>query len=217
MNARAPIGRAPSRGWSGSPRIRRCGVPSQGCGRETTAGAEGSAAQPRRRDDRARAPRLAPPDRTGGIVVVAGVGIAVGLHAREVGTASPTACSRSCRDSNLTDMEKTCYKIVRADLMKTLPLRADRFGIEPELTGRLAQAGVRIYEVPVRYSDVPTPRARRSAGRTASPRCCTSCARICCRPAHRGFQSTSDRSWVQQTRLRRMRRQPPESAARTGP
>jgi hypothetical protein len=53
-------------------------------------------------------------------------------------------------DVNLTDME-TCYKMVRADLLKQLPLRTDRFGIEPELTARLAQAGARIYEVPISY------------------------------------------------------------------
>ena len=36
--------------------------------------------------------------------------------------------------------------------MKSLPLSADRFGIEPELTARLAQSGARIYEVPISYS-----------------------------------------------------------------
>ncbi len=46
---------------------------------------------------------------------------------------------------------ETCYKAVRADLVKSLPLRADRFGIEPELTARLAQAGARIYELPISY------------------------------------------------------------------
>lgn len=51
---------------------------------------------------------------------------------------------------NLTDME-TCYKMVRRDLLVTLPLSRDRFGIEPELTARLAQAGARIYEQPISY------------------------------------------------------------------
>lgn len=53
-------------------------------------------------------------------------------------------------DVNLTDME-TCYKAVRADILRRIPLRSDRFGIEPELTTRLAQWGVRLYEVPVSY------------------------------------------------------------------
>jgi glycosyltransferase involved in cell wall biosynthesis len=53
-------------------------------------------------------------------------------------------------DLNLTDME-TCYKAVRADLLKDLRLRSERFGIEPEMTTRLAQSGARIYEVPISY------------------------------------------------------------------
>ena len=53
-------------------------------------------------------------------------------------------------DINLTDME-TCYKAVRADVLKMTPLKSDRFGIEPELTTRLAQWNVRLYEVPISY------------------------------------------------------------------
>lgn len=52
--------------------------------------------------------------------------------------------------TKLTDME-TCYKVVRADALKALPLSADRFDIEPEITARLARAGHRILEVPVTY------------------------------------------------------------------
>jgi glycosyltransferase involved in cell wall biosynthesis len=54
-------------------------------------------------------------------------------------------------DLNLTDME-TCYKAVRSDILKQTRLRCKRFGIEPELSVRLAQWGARIYEVPVSYS-----------------------------------------------------------------
>ncbi|HEU5210859.1 MAG TPA: glycosyltransferase family 2 protein [Longimicrobiales bacterium] len=61
-----------------------------------------------------------------------------------------TLLSNMMTDLNLTDME-TCYKMVRADLMKSLPLKTDRFGIEPEITARLAQARARIYEVPITY------------------------------------------------------------------
>jgi glycosyltransferase involved in cell wall biosynthesis len=61
-----------------------------------------------------------------------------------------TLLSNMMTDLNLTDME-TCYKMVRADLMKSLPLTAKRFGIEPELTARLAQSRARIYEVPISY------------------------------------------------------------------
>lgn len=53
-------------------------------------------------------------------------------------------------DLNLTDME-TCYKAVRADILRELKLRSNGFTIEPELTARLAQWGARIFETPVRY------------------------------------------------------------------
>ena len=53
-------------------------------------------------------------------------------------------------DINLTDME-TCYKAVRADILKQTPLYSHRFGIEPELTTKLAQWNIRLYEVPISY------------------------------------------------------------------
>lgn len=68
-----------------------------------------------------------------------------------VGNGMLTLLSNMLTDLNLTDME-TCYKMVRADLMKQLPLRSRRFGIEPELTARLAQARARVYEVPISYA-----------------------------------------------------------------
>jgi glycosyltransferase involved in cell wall biosynthesis len=61
-----------------------------------------------------------------------------------------TLLSNMFTDLNLTDME-TCYKVVHADLLKCLPLSANRFGCEPEVTARLAQAGARIYELPISY------------------------------------------------------------------
>jgi glycosyltransferase involved in cell wall biosynthesis len=61
-----------------------------------------------------------------------------------------TAFSNMANDLNLSDME-TCYKAVRADLLKRLRLTSDRFGLEPEITARLARWGARIYEVPVSY------------------------------------------------------------------
>lgn len=53
-------------------------------------------------------------------------------------------------DINLTDME-TCYKAVRGDVLRQTPLKSDRFGIEPELTTRLAQWNIRVYEIPISY------------------------------------------------------------------
>lgn len=68
-----------------------------------------------------------------------------------VGNGLLTLLSNMFTNINLTDME-TCYKMMRTDLLRTLPLSTDRFGIEPEITARLAQAGARIYELPVSYN-----------------------------------------------------------------
>ncbi len=68
-----------------------------------------------------------------------------------IGNGLLTLLSNMLTDLNLTDME-TCYKMVKADLMKSLLLTSDRFGIEPELTAQLAMTGARIYEVPVSYA-----------------------------------------------------------------
>jgi len=54
-------------------------------------------------------------------------------------------------DLNLTDME-TCYKMVRTELLKSIPLESDRFGFEPEITIKLAKRDARIFELPIRYS-----------------------------------------------------------------
>ncbi|HET7292088.1 MAG TPA: glycosyltransferase family 2 protein, partial [Vicinamibacteria bacterium] len=53
-------------------------------------------------------------------------------------------------NTTMTDME-TCFKAVRADLLKAIPLRSDRFGIEPEITAKLFKRGARVYEVPITY------------------------------------------------------------------
>lgn len=53
-------------------------------------------------------------------------------------------------DLNLTDME-TCYKAFRLSLVKSIPLRSNRFGIEPEITIKLAQRQARIFELPISY------------------------------------------------------------------
>jgi len=68
-----------------------------------------------------------------------------------VGNRLLTLLSNMFTNLNLTDME-TCYKLVRADLLKRLPLSANRFGFEVEITARLAQAGARIWELPISYS-----------------------------------------------------------------
>jgi len=68
-----------------------------------------------------------------------------------IGNRFLTLLSNMLTDLNLSDME-TCYKMVRADLLKSFPLTSDRFGFEPEVTARLASAGARIWEIPISYS-----------------------------------------------------------------
>jgi len=60
-----------------------------------------------------------------------------------------TACNMAA-DLNLTDME-TCYKAFRMSLARSIPLRSNRFGIEPELTVKFAKRQAAIYEVPISY------------------------------------------------------------------
>jgi glycosyltransferase involved in cell wall biosynthesis len=61
-----------------------------------------------------------------------------------------TAACNMASNLNLTDME-TCYKAFRTALVRSIPIRSDRFGIEPEITIKLAQRQARIYEVPINY------------------------------------------------------------------
>ncbi len=61
-----------------------------------------------------------------------------------------TLLSNVFTNLNLTDME-TCYKVFRTDLLKSIPIRSDRFGFEPEITMKCAKRQLRIYEVPISY------------------------------------------------------------------
>jgi glycosyltransferase involved in cell wall biosynthesis len=61
-----------------------------------------------------------------------------------------TTLSNALTDLNLTDME-TCYKVFRTDCIRSIELKEDRFGFEPEVTAKLAKKGYRIYEVPISY------------------------------------------------------------------
>jgi SAM-dependent methyltransferase len=62
-----------------------------------------------------------------------------------------TLMSNVVSDLNLTDME-TCYKMVRTEMLKSIPLVGHGFEIEPEITIKLAKRAARIFEVPIRYS-----------------------------------------------------------------
>jgi len=62
-----------------------------------------------------------------------------------------TLLSNITTNLNLTDIE-IGYKAFRADVVKNMKLRSNRFGFEPEITAKVARAGCRVYETPVSYS-----------------------------------------------------------------
>jgi glycosyltransferase involved in cell wall biosynthesis len=72
------------------------------------------------------------------------------LYWHYVGNRFLTTLSNMFSNLNLTDME-TCYKVFRRELLEGVSLRSNRFGIEPELTARLARRQARIFEVPISY------------------------------------------------------------------
>lgn len=68
-----------------------------------------------------------------------------------IGNRMLTFVSNMFTNLNLTDME-TCYKLFRADIIKSIPLKERRFGFEPEVTAKVARyPNVRIYEVGISY------------------------------------------------------------------
>jgi glycosyltransferase involved in cell wall biosynthesis len=67
-----------------------------------------------------------------------------------VGNRFLTLASNMFTNLNLTDME-TCYKMFRREVVQSLKIESRRFGIEPEITAKVARRGYRIYEVPISY------------------------------------------------------------------
>jgi len=67
-----------------------------------------------------------------------------------VGNRFLTFVSNAFTNLNLTDME-TCYKVFRAEVVKGITITSKRFGVEPELTAKVARQRCRVYEVPISY------------------------------------------------------------------
>jgi glycosyltransferase involved in cell wall biosynthesis len=61
-----------------------------------------------------------------------------------------TGLTNMLYNTMLTDME-TCFKMMRVDVLRSMTLRSERFGIEPELTAKIFKRGYRVYEVPITY------------------------------------------------------------------
>jgi glycosyltransferase involved in cell wall biosynthesis len=72
------------------------------------------------------------------------------LFWHRLGNTFLTFLSNATTNLDLTDME-TCYKVFRREVIQSIKLQSNRFGIEPEITAKLAKRGYRIFEVPIAY------------------------------------------------------------------
>jgi glycosyltransferase involved in cell wall biosynthesis len=72
------------------------------------------------------------------------------LFTHYVGNRILTLLTNVLYNTMLTDME-TCFKVMRVEVLRSMTLRSDRFGIEPELTAKIFKRGYRVYEVPITY------------------------------------------------------------------
>ncbi|HVG22793.1 MAG TPA: glycosyltransferase family 2 protein, partial [Thermoanaerobaculia bacterium] len=72
------------------------------------------------------------------------------LFWHRLGNTFLTFLSNATTNLDLTDME-TCYKVFRREVIQSIKLQSNRFGIEPEITAKLAKRGYRIFEVPISY------------------------------------------------------------------
>jgi glycosyltransferase involved in cell wall biosynthesis len=67
-----------------------------------------------------------------------------------VGNGFLTLLSNMMTNINLTDME-TCYKAFRSEIIKSIDIKENRFGFEPEITAKIARKNIRIFEVGISY------------------------------------------------------------------
>jgi hypothetical protein len=67
-----------------------------------------------------------------------------------IGNKILTFISNAMTNLNLTDME-TCYKMIKREFIDQITIKENRFGIEPEITAKLAKLEARIYEVGISY------------------------------------------------------------------
>ena len=72
------------------------------------------------------------------------------LFTHYLGNRLLTAITNVLYNTMLSDME-TCYKVMRTDVLRSMTLKSDTFGIEPELTAKIFKRRYRVYEVPITY------------------------------------------------------------------
>lgn len=68
-----------------------------------------------------------------------------------IGNRFVTLLSNMCTNLNFSDIE-TCYKAFRCEILKSIPIRSQGFGFEPEITAKIARRKCRVYEVGISYS-----------------------------------------------------------------
>ena len=85
-----------------------------------------------------------------------------------IGNKFLTLLSNAFTNLNLTDME-TCYKVFRAEVVRSIKLRSDRFTIEPEITAKIARGKWRIYEVGISYAGRDYDEGKKITWRDALP------------------------------------------------
>jgi len=73
------------------------------------------------------------------------------LFTHYLGNRIVTLATNVLYNTMLTDME-TCYKVMRADVLRSFTLDSNGFGIEPEITAKIFKRGYRVYEVPITYA-----------------------------------------------------------------
>jgi glycosyltransferase involved in cell wall biosynthesis len=72
------------------------------------------------------------------------------LFTHYVGNRALTLLTNVLYNTMLTDME-TCFKVMRVEVIRSMTLKSNRFGIEPELTAKIFKRGYRVYEIPITY------------------------------------------------------------------
>ena len=72
------------------------------------------------------------------------------LFTHYLGNRALTLLTNVLYNTMLTDME-TCYKVMRTDVLRSMTLRSNGFGIEPEMTAKIFKRGYRVYEIPITY------------------------------------------------------------------
>jgi glycosyltransferase involved in cell wall biosynthesis len=73
------------------------------------------------------------------------------LFTHYAGNRALTLLTNILYNTMLTDME-TCFKVMRAEVLRSMTLKSNRFGIEPELTAKIFKRGYRVYEIPITYA-----------------------------------------------------------------